>query len=117
MSCTSRHKSQCGNPQVIEAACERMKDRAKFLGQVNRYGKQGAGVSFRNWHCDCLFQENGEVLYDSDDAGRLNDLHQFKQQYQVAAAHLAYPRANILERSLPNGELELTVQLAGAYSV
>jgi hypothetical protein len=115
MSCTARHKSQCGNPAVVEATCERVEG-ARFLGPRQAYGASGVGVQLKHWSCLCLFHESGEILYDSDDSHRLDDLRQFKQQYQVAAARLAYPHASILENSLAGGEIELTVQLSGGYS-
>lgn len=114
MSHTSRHKSQCNNLELVRKTAERLELRHE---EVRRYGTKGLGVFFKQWYHPCLFQESGEVLYDSDDARRLADLHRFQQQYQVTAVHTAYPRSRIIETPLENGELELTVQLAGGYAV
>ncbi len=123
MSHIVRIQTQVRDEAAVFAACRRRQlgepvagKHLLFSGEV-----EGLAVRLRDWTYPAVCQlETGEVQYDNFGGrwGEQRELDQFMQAYAVEKARIeARKRGHaVMEQSLADGSIKLTVQVGGVAS-
>lgn len=112
-------RTEIRDEQAVRTACSRLKWKQPTLGQHKLFTNtvEGLGVQVPQWRypivCDL---SSGQLHYDNYE-GRWGDpaeLDRFKQSYAIEKTKLEARKQGryVTERSLADGSVELTVQVA-----
>jgi hypothetical protein len=114
-------KTQLRDPDALAAACRRLGHEQPVQGTAQLYSESATGwiVQLPDWLYPVVVQpESGEAHYDNYNGawGSQAELDRLIQAYAVEKTKLEARRAgnNVIEQSLPNGSIRLTVQIGGA---
>jgi len=113
-------ETQVRDPVAVRSACDRLRLPPSTEGTFQLYSSRatGLGVQLPEWRypvvCDTT---TGKLAYDNF-GGRWGDparLNEFMQAYAVEKARLEARRRghSVVEQSLADGSIKLTVQVAG----
>jgi hypothetical protein len=113
-------ETQVRDPVAVHSACERLRLPAPTAGTFQLYSSRatGLGVQLPEWRypvvCDTT---SGKLAYDNFGGrwGETTKLDEFLQGYAVEKAKLEARRRghSVVEQSLADGSIKLTVQVAG----
>jgi len=120
MSHIVKIQTQVRDPAAIAAACQRLKLPPATERTAKLYDGQYAGwcVELPGWRYPVVCNTaSGELKYDNFQGrwGEPRELDRFLQAYAVEKAKLEARRQGhtVLEQSLDNGSIKLTIQVAG----
>lgn len=121
MSHVVQIQTEIRDPAAIAAACQRLGLAAPTQGTAKLYSTNAAGwiVQLPGWRypvvCDTA---NGHIRFDNFNGhwGEQSQLNKFLQVYTVEKARMAARQKGhtVLEQSLADGSIRLTVQIGGA---
>lgn len=116
MSHTVVQSTKCLDENIIRLTAQRVG--ASFLGRGKHklYAEEveGVGIKFPGWSYPVVFDSTGAASYDTYNGrwGNVEDLNKFKQLYPIEAGRYVYAgQATFVETQLPNGDIQLEVQL------
>ena len=114
-------QTEVRDPAAIAAACERLRRAAPVHGTATLFSGEATGwlVQLPGWRyplvCDTKL---GELRFDIYEGrwGNRTHLDQFLQAYAVEKARIEARKRgyDVVERSLPDGSIKLTLQVGGA---
>ena len=121
MSHIVRIQTEVRDATAVFAACHRRQLAEPVAGKHLLFSGEveGLAVRLRDWTYPAICQlETGEVQYDNFGGrwGEQRELDQFMQAYAVEKARIeARKRGHtVMEQSLADGSIKLTVQIGGA---
>jgi len=120
MSHIVKIQTQVRDPAAIAAACQRLMLPAPVQRTAQLYDGEYTGwcVELPGWRYPVVCNTaNGELKYDNFQGhwGKQKELERFLQGYAVEKAKFEARRQGhtVLEQSLDNGSIKLTIQVAG----
>ena len=109
------------DPAAVSAACRRLDLREPMHGMAKLFSGEATGllVKLPGWLYPVVFDPTtGQVQFDNYDGawGDRKHLDRFMQANAVEKARLEARKRghNVVEQSLPDGSIKLTIQMGGA---